>query len=282
MTVLILLDTLVGSRGISLSGGQKQRLTLARAVYAKKELVIIDDAFSGLDAETEERVFVGLLGKQGLLRQLGSTVVLATHAIHRVSYADLIIALDASGQVSEQGSFDQLRKAGGYVESLATRHKFDSRSEKFGREEGPDRSSRKRTVTTTSTSAEDTFMRPRGELATYKYYFSAIGWRKSLISFSMIILSTIFTKSTELVLNYWTAAVAKRGNEVNSFYLGIFCTVAALDILTYIGGVFHFFLVVVPSSAETLHARLLKSVMSAPLHFFSSTDTGITTNRFVC
>lgn len=46
------LATQVGSAGISLSGGQKQRLSLARAVYAKKELVILDDVFSGLDAET--------------------------------------------------------------------------------------------------------------------------------------------------------------------------------------------------------------------------------------
>ena len=59
--------TLVGSGGISLSGGQKQRLALARAVYSKHKLILIDDAFSGLDAETEERVFSRLLGARGCL-----------------------------------------------------------------------------------------------------------------------------------------------------------------------------------------------------------------------
>jgi ATP-binding cassette subfamily C (CFTR/MRP) protein 1 len=47
-------------------------------VYAKKELIILDDVFSGLDAETEEHIFALLLGKGGLFRSMGTTVVLAT------------------------------------------------------------------------------------------------------------------------------------------------------------------------------------------------------------
>lgn len=62
--------TPVGSAGISLSGGQKQRLALARALYARKELVVIDDVFSGLDASTEEHICASLLGKSGLFRQV--------------------------------------------------------------------------------------------------------------------------------------------------------------------------------------------------------------------
>ena len=72
--------TLVGSAGISLSGGQKQRLAIARAIYSRNSLVILDDVFSGLDADTEEKVFNRLLGKQGLLRRSHVTVVLVTHA----------------------------------------------------------------------------------------------------------------------------------------------------------------------------------------------------------
>ncbi len=49
--------TMIGSRGISLSGGQKQRLALARAVYSKAEILILDDVFSGLDNDTEELIF---------------------------------------------------------------------------------------------------------------------------------------------------------------------------------------------------------------------------------
>ena len=70
--------------------------------------MILDDVFSGLDAISEDRIFSRLLGKTGLLRRLGTTVTLVTHAAHRLSYADQIIALSVQGTVSEQGTFEQL------------------------------------------------------------------------------------------------------------------------------------------------------------------------------
>ena len=53
-----------------------------------------------------------------------------------------------------------------------------------------------------------------------------------------------------------------------------------VGILSFCAGVYHYFLYVVPGSAVELHARLLNAVMGAPLHFFTSTDTGTTTNRY--
>jgi len=53
---------------------------LARAVYSRKEILILDDVFSGLDALTEEHVFSQVIGSSGLLRKAGVTVVMATHA----------------------------------------------------------------------------------------------------------------------------------------------------------------------------------------------------------
>lgn len=69
----------VASRGTNLSGGQRQRLALARAVYSRRPIVIMDDVFSDMDAHTSEFVFRQLLGKRGLLRRSGMTVILATH-----------------------------------------------------------------------------------------------------------------------------------------------------------------------------------------------------------
>lgn len=68
------LATKVGSSGISLSGGQKQRLALARAVYARKSVILLDDILSGLDAETEEHIFKSLFARKGLFRRMGTTV----------------------------------------------------------------------------------------------------------------------------------------------------------------------------------------------------------------
>ena len=72
-------QTLVGSKGVTLSGGQKQRLALARAIYARQPIVLLDDVLSVLDARTERRIVDRLLGKSGLLRQLRTTVILVTH-----------------------------------------------------------------------------------------------------------------------------------------------------------------------------------------------------------
>lgn len=270
-------DTIVGSQGISLSGGQKQRLTLARAIYAKKELIIIDDAFSGLDAETEETVFVKILGKQGLLKHLNATVVLGTHAIHRAPYADHIIALDSSGQISEQGNFEELIQAGGYVQSLAVNHKFDNGTVALDLE---DLSAEPRDeITATASASNDDSVPLNGELSTYKYYFASIGWSRSCLSFGLAMSSIVLTKSTELLLTYWTGSVAEHGNEVNAFYVGSYGLLSGLATILFTCGCYHFFLSVVPTSAETLHARLFRAVMSAPSHFFISTDTGATTNR---
>lgn len=70
--------TTIGSKGIVLSGGQSQRISLARAVYAQKDVIILDDVFSGLDAHTENAIFHNLLGTHGILRQFKATVIIAS------------------------------------------------------------------------------------------------------------------------------------------------------------------------------------------------------------
>lgn len=73
-------ETIIGSKGLGLSGGQQARVALARAVFSRNPVVILDDVLSGLDSSTEETVFESILGHRGLLRQLGITVVFATNA----------------------------------------------------------------------------------------------------------------------------------------------------------------------------------------------------------
>ncbi|EDU40986.1 ABC transporter [Pyrenophora tritici-repentis Pt-1C-BFP] len=85
--------TNVGSDGITLFGGQKQCVSLARALYLQADLFILDDVFSGLDAETAEHVFNQVFGPNGLLRRRRTTVVLCTHSMLHLPAADHIIAL---------------------------------------------------------------------------------------------------------------------------------------------------------------------------------------------
>jgi ATP-binding cassette, subfamily C (CFTR/MRP), member 1 len=98
-------QTIVGSRGITLSGGQKQRMALARALYAKEDVIFLDDIFSGLDADTEEHIFSKLFTRNYLIRELGTTVVFVTHAVPRLPYADYILAMNSNGTTAEQGTY---------------------------------------------------------------------------------------------------------------------------------------------------------------------------------
>jgi hypothetical protein len=134
--------------------------------------LILDDIFSGLDAINEDRIFSRLLGKSGLLRQLRTTVILVTHAAHRLSYANQIIAISAEGTVSEQGKYDALIQNNGYVAGLAARRITEGDAPE---ENAPTKT--KAADDTARLNAAADLYRPVGDLATYKYYFISLGWR---------------------------------------------------------------------------------------------------------
>jgi ATP-binding cassette, subfamily C (CFTR/MRP), member 1 len=169
---------------------------LARAVYSRRHIFILDDVFSGLDAGSEDRIFSRLLGRTGLLRNLDTTVLLATHAAHRLSYADKIIVLDARGSVCEQGSFPALMKAGGYVSGLAARHTTEADDKQ------------KETVTLTKnaessdpsqTNAADDLNRPVGDWSIYRYYFAAVGYGNTALLFGLLASFAFFQQFPGIV-----------------------------------------------------------------------------------
>ncbi len=106
------LETLVGERGVSLSGGQKQRIALARALIKKPEILILDDAFSNLDSDTEEEILRNI---QSQLRH--TTTLIISHRLSAVRSADRTIVMDA-GQIIEQGDHATLVRMGGVYANL--------------------------------------------------------------------------------------------------------------------------------------------------------------------
>jgi ABC-type bacteriocin/lantibiotic exporter with double-glycine peptidase domain len=275
--------TPVGSAGISLSGGQKQRLALARSVYAKKELVFLDDVFSGLDAETEEQIFNRLLSKQGLFQQMGITVLLVTHVVRRLSYSNYVIALYPLGRIAEQGSFYNLRSSSGYVKELTSRLRG---GEDFSSEDDMPIVVDPFKLVPTFPVDQDEFSaiteelnRQTGDFQVCKYYFTSIGWKYNILFIGCVILYGFAQQLTNLIVTYWTDAVAVHGNKVNAEYLGLYTLLSGLEIIGLVGGGYSFQILVVPKTALVLHERLLRTVMAAPLSFFTLTDTGTTTNR---
>jgi ATP-binding cassette subfamily B multidrug efflux pump len=109
------LDTPLGERGINLSGGQKQRTALARALARQPRLVLLDDALSAVDTQTEAAILRGL---RGLLA--GRTALIAAHRVSAVRDADHILVLEA-GTIVEQGRHDALMARGGRYAQLLQR-----------------------------------------------------------------------------------------------------------------------------------------------------------------
>jgi ATP-binding cassette subfamily B protein len=104
-------DTVIGERGVRLSGGQKQRTALARAIIKNPPILILDDAFSSVDVETEEEILREL---QQFMK--GRTTLLISHRISTVRNADMIVYL-RGGRIIEQGTHDELvQRRGAYYE----------------------------------------------------------------------------------------------------------------------------------------------------------------------
>jgi ATP-binding cassette subfamily B protein len=116
-------DTVVGERGITLSGGQKQRATLARALVAPASVLILDDAFSAVDAQTEEEILSRLDAIFGT-----RTIVLITHRISTLRRADRILFLE-EGHLADAGTHDDLMERGGPYARWATREALKEKLE---------------------------------------------------------------------------------------------------------------------------------------------------------
>ncbi|KID93552.1 ABC transporter, transmembrane domain, type 1, partial [Metarhizium majus ARSEF 297] len=102
--------TVVGEKGVTLSGGQKQRVSLARAVYGRSRLLLLDDCFSALDAHVGARVFDSVVSQAH--RKNEGAIVFITHSMVFARQADHILYME-KGRIVEQGSFDYLYSLGG-------------------------------------------------------------------------------------------------------------------------------------------------------------------------
>jgi ATP-binding cassette subfamily B multidrug efflux pump len=105
-------DTMVGERGITLSGGQKKRIALARALLVNRSILLLDDVFSAVDAETENRI-VGTMKKQ----LEGKTVFIITNRATVLDKMDRILTF-SEGRLIEDGTSEELRKSNGYYKAL--------------------------------------------------------------------------------------------------------------------------------------------------------------------
>jgi ABC-type multidrug transport system fused ATPase/permease subunit len=105
-------DTRVGERGVTLSGGQKQRLAIARALLTNPRILILDDATSSVDSETEHLINLAL---DSLMH--GRTTFVIAHRLSTVQRADLILVLD-KGRIAARGKHEDLMRTSPLYHSI--------------------------------------------------------------------------------------------------------------------------------------------------------------------
>ena len=112
-------DTVVGERGVTLSGGQKQRSSIARALLKDAAILVLDDALSAVDTDTEEQILTNLKKLRA-----GKTTIMIAHRISTVQHADHILVLE-DGKMAEYGTHEELLQKQGLYRSVYDRQQLE-------------------------------------------------------------------------------------------------------------------------------------------------------------
>ncbi|CAJ1069814.1 multidrug resistance-associated protein 1-like [Xyrichtys novacula] len=299
-------NTEIGEKGLNLSGGQKQRVSLARAVYRKSDVYLLDDPLSAVDAHVGHHIFDRVIGPRGLLKD--KTRVLVTHGLSFLSKVDLVLVMD-QGQISEMGSYMELMERKGAFAKLI--HTFSGNQ----RREFPtpkDRGSRKSMSRLSMTdfsidlsqeqliscdmnsvqmmedvdldagklTEADKARTGRVRLQVYQEYFKTIG-----LTFIMtIIFLCAFQQAASLAYSYWLSLWADEPpvNGTQSHHelrLSVFAALGFTQGMAMFGTTLAIALAGIVASCH-LHADLLHSVLHSPVSFFEVTPSGNLLNRF--
>ncbi|XP_017760874.1 PREDICTED: multidrug resistance-associated protein 4-like [Eufriesea mexicana] len=226
----------VGEDGSSLSGGQKARVNLARAVYRKADIYLLDDPLSAVDARVAKHLFYRCI--KNYLH--GKTRILVTHQLQFIKQADVIVALDR-GFIKMHGTYEELSKSNKDFSDMMNRIKMSTEAKKESKVES-ENSFRERRVsgknglrklsTITSTSSMSSFnyegeksapenneaiASGRLPIKIYKQYFQYGGSCLTLIALLfVVIVSQVATSGNDYWVSYWTNLEIIRRSITNS------------------------------------------------------------------
>ncbi|KAJ7248513.1 P-loop containing nucleoside triphosphate hydrolase protein [Mycena rebaudengoi] len=296
-------DTQIGEKGITLSGGQRARISLARAVYARADLVLLDDCLAAVDSHVARHVFDHVIGPNGMLASRAR--ILVTNSIAFVKQFDRVVLL-SRGIIRESGSYQTLmRKPGGDFNKLVRDHdsSFSSSNESLTSVEvsavnEDDKASCAGTIAeklskavlappkpvraanSTGLSQEH---REQGHVKRQVYvnYIEAA----SKLGFLAYVVAALSQEAMSLLgnitLRNWGEYNRNSGDNSGMFKYLLAYGLLALSstILSGAASVVMFLLCSLRSS-KRLHDAMLTSLVHAPLSFFELTPTGRTLNLF--
>ncbi|KAL2876417.1 hypothetical protein SGCOL_008417 [Colletotrichum sp. CLE4] len=195
--------------------------------------------------------------------------------------SDMIIALE-NGKISEKGSFEDCLHAKGYVLSL-----ISSNTEKQDESSPPSEEPADRTTSDDSlekraktVKEQDDKRRQLGDWSVYGYYFGSVGASLVAVLMALEVTWAFFSTFPTVWLKFWTDSQAESPASHDAYYLGVYAAFQISGVLCFAVLIWFVLVPVASKSGISLHQRLLKAVMHAPLSLFTKTDTGSITTRF--
>ncbi|XP_068140732.1 probable multidrug resistance-associated protein lethal(2)03659 [Drosophila tropicalis] len=294
-------STIVGERGAGLSGGQKARISLARAVYRKADIYLLDDPLSAVDTHVGRHLFEECM--RGFLRH--QLVVLVTHQLQFLEQADLIVIME-KGKVMASGSYADMLKSGqdfaqlliehtqsqGNGESKDKPNENDSNGTTISRQNSTASEKSNSSLDSSGTdslvsakekteSAEPASIQKentQGEigLGMYKKYFSA---GCGVLLFGLLVFFCLGTQllasGGDYFLSYWVKN-SSNSDSIDIYYFTIINV--CLVIFAIMRTIVHFS--VAMHSSTQLHNSMFHSVSRTALYFFHNNPSGRILNRF--
>jgi len=267
--------TMIGDRGINLSGGQKQRVALARAIFANKDVYVLDDVLSALDAHVTSHICTNLL--QGPLMQ-GKTLVLVTHSRRAMKLADRIYWLSDKA-VQCFSSFDEFRSSN-VVDQLEDKDE----DERMVVNSKPDANDKKSNTDSGSTKKPSSFSKIKGthqeerrvgsvSKTVYLEYVKACGGILPVAFFLITVAMSEGSKNmSDAWLTHWTETGGTAEGSLVYFLIALCsCVMSACYVVTriFLG----------QRGSRTLHENCVNALLRAQMVFYDQTPTGQILNR---
>ncbi|KAJ7139196.1 P-loop containing nucleoside triphosphate hydrolase protein [Mycena epipterygia] len=260
----------LGDKGATLSGGQRQRLAIARAVYARADLVLLDDVFSALDGETEAHVFASLFGPDGMLK--GKTTVLVTHGVHHLPSADKVIIMD-SGKITHFGSFEEVRDAGATFALASTAVETDAGKSQV---EVKQNASEATVVDEEKEEEEAWTSEQASRRGAYAFYAKCTGYFQTVSLFALI---TVWSAVGLFATAYLSILASSSGDHLGLWVAG-YGGLVALNLLCMALTFLYFAYTLSTFTAPHIHAVELAGVMGSPISWITKNPVGRILNRF--
>lgn len=291
-------DTLVGEKGISLSGGQKARINLARAVYKKADIYLLDDPLSAVDSHVGKNIF-----KQCILKFLkNKTVLLVTHQIQHLNRVQNVIVM-SSGQVKAVGSYQDLEKMN--IPLLMPSENNDKQEA----DEKAVKSPQKQMSTIDDIDSLPEEIKESQEagqisMAVYKKYFSSI---KSIPLVIFVLALRVITQSIASFSDYfvaqwvnWEESIVDRAganatetfnstdesvnqtdlsHETRQSFVDYYIIIIVTFVVLILNAEFSFFYALLRAS-KNLHDMMFKGLTKTFMLFYNQNPSGRILNRF--